>query len=114
MNIIRGKQSHAQKVVVYGPEGVGKSTFAAQFPGALFIDTEGSTDNLDVDRVKPQSWTELTLTVDHFLAHPEEIGTLIIDTADWAERMCIDHILATNGWKGIEDPGYGKGYVYVA
>lgn len=114
MNIIRGKQSHAQKVVVYGPEGVGKSTFAAQFPGAIFIDTEGSTDNLDVARVKPQSWTELTLDVEHFIAHPDELGTLIIDTADWAERMCIEHILAVNRWKGIEDPGYGKGYVYVA
>lgn len=114
MNIIRGKQQHAQKVVIYGPEGVGKSTFAAHFPDAIFIDTEGSTDNLDVARVKPLSWTELIQAVDHFIAHPDQLGTLIIDTADWAERLCIDHILAVNHWKGIEDPGYGKGYVYVS
>lgn len=114
MNIIRGKQINAQKVVLYGPEGVGKSTFAAQFPDPIFIDTEGSTDNLDVARVKPLSWTELTQNVEYFISHPDELGTLIIDTADWAERMCIEHILASNGWKGIEDPGYGKGYVYVA
>lgn len=29
MKIITGKQERYQKVVVYGPEGIGKSTFAA-------------------------------------------------------------------------------------
>lgn len=43
MNITRGKIKSAQKVVIYGPEGIGKSTFASQFPNPLFIDTEGST-----------------------------------------------------------------------
>lgn len=28
------------KVVLYGPEGIGKSTFAAQFPDPVFLDTE--------------------------------------------------------------------------
>ena len=45
MQITRGKRARAQKVVIYGPEGIGKSTFAAEFPNAVFIDTEGSTDN---------------------------------------------------------------------
>ena len=39
--ITSGVISSAQKVVVYGPEGIGKSTFASQFPNPLFIDTEG-------------------------------------------------------------------------
>lgn len=44
MEITRGKIQKAKKVVIYGPEGIGKSTFAARFPGAVFIDTEGSTN----------------------------------------------------------------------
>ena len=48
MNITRGKRQEAQKIVLYGPEGIGKSTFAAQFPQPLFIDTEGSTAHMDV------------------------------------------------------------------
>lgn len=32
MKIISGKIIKPQKVVIYGPEGIGKSTFAAQFP----------------------------------------------------------------------------------
>ena len=48
MNISRGKIQSALKVGIYGPEGVGKTTFASQFPGAVFIDTEGSTRHMDV------------------------------------------------------------------
>ena len=50
MNITRGIQSKPLKVVIYGPEGVGKSTFASLFPDPLFIDTEGSTARMDVAR----------------------------------------------------------------
>lgn len=57
MEITRGKIQKAKKVVIYGPEGIGKSTFAARFPGAVFIDTEGSTNDMDVARLpRPTSW----------------------------------------------------------
>ena len=60
MEIIRGKIHSAQKVVIYGPEGIGKSTFAAHFPNPLFIDTEGSTKSMDVARLKkPSSFSML-------------------------------------------------------
>ena len=65
MNITQGKIKSAQKVVVYGPEGIGKSTFASKFPSPLFIDTEGSTKKLDVRRFdKPTSWAMLLAQVD--------------------------------------------------
>ena len=39
--------------------------------------------------------------------------TLVIDTADWAERLCIESVCSAHGKKGIEDFGYGNGYTYV-
>lgn len=48
MEIIRGVIPCAKKVVIYGPEGIGKSTFASKFPDPVFIDTEGSTNSMDV------------------------------------------------------------------
>lgn len=58
MEIIRGRQPGAKKVVIYGPEGIGKSTFVSRFPDPVFIDTEGSTKDMDVARTKtPTSWT---------------------------------------------------------
>ncbi len=115
MQIIRGKIESAQKVIVYGPEGIGKSYFASKFPNPVFIDTEGSTKYLDVARTeRPTSWTMLLQQVQYFKNNPTACDTLIIDTADWAERLCAEEICAKAQKKGIEDFGYGKGYVYLA
>lgn len=40
-------------------------------------------------------------------------STLVIDTADAAETLCIKHLCAKNGWDGIEGISYGKGYTYL-
>lgn len=112
MQITSGKIIKAQKVVIYGPEGIGKSTFAAQFPGALFIDTEGSTGNMDVRRLpKPTSWEMLRQELD-FVISNKPCQSLVIDTIDWAEQLCIESVCAKHGKTGIEDFGYGNGYVY--
>jgi len=114
MEIIRGRQQAAKKVVIYGPEGIGKSTFAAQFPNPIFIDAEGSTAFMDVARTpKPSSFTMLLEQIKYFISNPQLLRTLVIDTADWAERMCTDDILSSYGKKSIEDFGYGKGYVMI-
>ena len=114
MEIIRGKIPGAKKVVVYGPEGIGKSTFASRFPEPLFIDTEGSTKELDVARTPaPSSWTMLKEQVNYVISHPEICRTLVIDTTDWAEQLCVEDICTSHQKKGIEDFRYGNGYVYV-
>ncbi len=114
MRIIRGKLSGARKVCVYGPEGIGKSTFASHFPDPVFIDTEGSTKDMDVARMEaPSSWQMLMEQVKYVKAHPETCRTLVIDTADWAEMLCTEAVCARSQKSGIEDFGYGKGYVYL-
>lgn len=114
MQITKGKRARAQKVVIYGPEGIGKSTFASQFPGAVFIDTEGSTDNMDVSRLnKPSSYTMLKNEIAWVKANPTVCKTLVIDTIDWAESLVIADVCAQHGKKGIEDFGWGNGYTYT-
>jgi len=114
MEITRGIISGAKKVVIYGPEGIGKSTFASGFPDPLFIDTEGSTKEMDVARLPvPSSWTQIKEEVRYVYQHPEVCRTLVIDTADWAEKMAIQSVLDEHNKSGIEDFGYGNGYRYV-
>lgn len=105
----------AQKVVLYGPEGVGKTSMAACFPDPLFIDTEGGTSHYDVARVDPApaSWNALIDTVRAVKAE-RPCSTLVLDTADWAESLCAAHIIAENSWKSIETPSYGKGWTMLA
>lgn len=114
MQIIRGKQDAALKVVVYGPEGIGKSTFAAQFPSPLFIDTEGSTKHMDVARTpKPTSWPLLLELVREIIHDTRLCSTLVIDTMDWADLLCSRYVCDKYQKKSIEEFGYGKGYIYL-
>ena len=112
MKIISGKQQRPQRVVIYGVESVGKSTFAAQFPKPLFLDIEGGTAHLDVDRVAVDSWKHLSECITE--AAMTDYRTIVIDSADWAERLAVEELLAANKKQSVEDFGYGKGWVMAA
>lgn len=115
MEIIKGIQQRPVKAVIYGVEGVGKSTFASKFPDPLFIDTEGSTSQLDVNRFEaPTSWEMIKKQVDYVANNPGICQTLVIDTFDWAEQICIADFCKSKQINGIEDLSYGKGYTYIA
>lgn len=118
MNITTGKIMSAQKVVLYGPEGVGKTGLATLFPNPIFIDTEGSTKHYDVARTDaPTSWPMFLDQVKYLIEQPHNYSTLVIDTIDWLEKLCSAHVCAVGGEhgpvKGIEDFGWGKGYKYL-
>lgn len=113
--ITRGAKAAAKKVVLYGPEGIGKTTFAARFPDPLFIDTEGGSDAYDLARLPaPTSWAMLEGELRQVIADPSCCRTLVLDTLDWAERLCREALLQRTKKNSIEAFGYGKGYVYLA
>jgi hypothetical protein len=112
MKITKGKQTRAQRVVIYGVESVGKSTFAAQFPKPLFLDVEGGTAHLDTDRVEIATLAELESAIRE--CQTTDYQSVIIDSADWAERLVLEGMLAQDKKKSVEDYGYGKGFVMLA
>ena len=115
LNIKKGKIIRAQRVVFYGNEGVGKTTMASQMPDPLIIDTEGGSAQLDVPRIDDiNSWDELVSTVREIAKTEGICKTLVIDTADWAERLATEKVMKSNQVKSIEDVPYGRGYVYLA
>lgn len=113
MNIVKGKQARPQRLVVYGQEGVGKTTLASKLPAALVLDTEAGSGQLDVDRVAVNSLAELGATMRELLAEQAagtlQYRTVVLDTVDRVWNMAADAVCAENGWKSIEDAGYGKG-----
>ena len=114
LNITKGKIDRAQKVVIYGSEGIGKSGLAAKFPDPLFIDTEGGTAHMDVRRIeKPQSWEEMLSVVKEVAAAKDVCRTLVLDTADWAEQLIVSYLCTKYKQNSIESFGYGKGYTYL-
>lgn len=114
LNISSGVKLRSQRVVIYGPEGIGKTTLASKFADPLFIDTENGSEHLDVKRLeKPKSWGDLIAVIQEVAKTPDVCKTLILDTADWAEALCMDFVCKKHNQNSIEAFGYGKGYVYV-
>lgn len=102
------------KVIIYGTEGVGKTTLASKFPKPLFIDAENGSGALNVARYPyPTSWQMLMSEVQEFLNNPQGYKTLVIDSIDWAEAKAIEMICAGIKVNGIEDIGWSKGYTYL-
>jgi GTPase SAR1 family protein len=114
MKISSGIIPGAKKIVLYGPEGIGKTTFMSHMPEPVFIDTEGGTKTLDVKRFDiPKSWSDIKEAVKYVLDNPGCCKTLVIDTADWAELLCMKYTCQKGNVSRIEDFGYGKGYTYL-
>lgn len=113
--IRRGKITRPQKAVVYGPEGVGKSTLAGHAPEPVFLDTEGGTHHLDVARFDAvTTWEEITAAVSQLAKADHPFKTLVIDTADWLEKRLAEHLCRKSNKESLEDYGYGKGWVILA
>lgn len=114
--ITKGVVSKPVKCALYGVEGVGKTTFASAWPGAVFIDVEDGSSHYDVARLpRPKGWLGLLEEVGAAARMPE-VGTLVIDTVDAAESLCTAYLLDKHKATGIEaiGGGYGKGYTYLA
>lgn len=103
------------KAVLYGQEGVGKSSLAANIPGIVFIDCEGSTTKMNVRRLPaPTSWQMLCDEMDYIRDNAAAKGykAVAIDTFDWAESLALQSLCAEHNVKGIEGFNYGKGWQY--
>lgn len=114
MEISKGKTPGATKLVLYAPEGFGKSTFASKFQDPLYIDTEGSTKELDVRRFSAEmTWANILEAAQYVVDNPDCCKTLVLDTADWAENACITALNVEYKTKNILTMDYGKGSLYV-
>lgn len=102
------------KVLIYGVEGIGKTTFASKFPDPIFIDTEGSTGFINARKLpNPTSWTILLDELEDIKSEPRG-KTLIIDTLDWAERLAKKYLMDKNKWAAIDSTNYGSRYVALS
>ncbi len=110
-NVRAGRLHAPLRVLLYGVEGVGKSTWASRAPSPIFINQEMGTEELDVARFpEPHSWDDVLDAIRALEAAPSEYRTLVIDVINWLEPLCWKHVCAKNKWDSIEEPGYGKGY----
>jgi AAA domain len=109
--IQNGPFVRAQKIVVYGPEAVGKTTLASKFPSPIIFDVEDGSLQLDVKRVRALEG-ETFFNAIRSLAKAEQMPckTIVIDSIDQVETYVRDRVLRVHQLKTIEGVPYGGGW----
>lgn len=111
-NVRKGKLDRPLKVLLYGAEGVGKSSFAAQAPNPVYLASEDGTSQLEVNRLaEPLSWQDVLAAVDSIEHDNHPFETFVVDTLDWLEPLCWAEACHKAGRRNIEDFPYGRGYI---
>lgn len=101
------------RIVLYGPEKIGKSNFGASIPDALYMDIEGGSGALNVARVEKEklaSLADVLALLDALLAQEHGFSGVVLDSADWLEALICKQIAAEAGKKSIEDIPYRAGH----
>ena len=99
-------------MTVYGVHGIGKSTFAAQAPSPVFIQTEDGLGTLACAHFPlAATFEDVIGGLAALYTEPHEFKTCVIDSVDWLEALIWAKACRDHGWASIEDAGYGKGYV---
>lgn len=106
-----GPVKRPRRTVLYGVHGIGKSTWAASWPNPIFVPTEDGIADLDVARFP------LCLELNSAYGAIIELGggghefeTVVVDSADWLERLIWKKVCSNEGKKAITDFPYGTGY----
>lgn len=115
-NIQSGRENKPPRLMIYGSEGVGKSTFGASAPNPIFIQTEDGLGEINCRKFPlATSVSEVLAELTALRDEPHDFQTVVIDSADWLERLIFDVVCREFGVRSIEkaDGGYGKGYTHA-
>ena len=101
----------APRILVYGTAGVGKTTFAAQAPNPVFIQTEDGAGTLEINSFPLVSTFEEFMQCLAALYNEHNYDSVVVDSLDHLEPLIWKRVCEDNSCENIEKLGYGKGYV---
>jgi hypothetical protein len=108
------KRNDPPVILLYGVDGVGKTSLAAEFPDPIYLATEGERPPSDVDLPTPgtiESLEDILGIFEELFTQEHDRKTVIIDSLDGLEPLVWRATCARLGINSIEEAGFGKGYV---
>ena len=115
-SVIKGKTNEPPRILVYGSEGIGKSTFAAEAPSPIFVQTEDGLGQIDCAKFPlAKSYDEVVTDLKGVRDEEHDYKTVVIDSLDWLETLIFEQVCRYYGCKSIEkaDGGFGHGYQHA-
>lgn len=115
-DIHRGRRHSPPRLLIYGIEGIGKSTTAAAAPTPIFVPTEDGLDQIDCASFPlAKSLADVESALRTLIQEQHDFETVVLDSADWLERLVWDVLCAQYGVANIEkvDGGYARGYTHA-
>lgn len=99
------------RIMLYGPHGLGKTTFGASAPNPVFVLTEDGLGQLDVPHFPlAEKLTDVTDALE-VLQQPHDYGSVVLDSLDWLDTLIWQDIDTKYDAKEL---AYGKGAVIAA
>lgn len=118
MNITTGKlQPRGLRAVIYGVEGIGKTTLASKLEAPLFLDLENGSFGLDVARIEDATptWQGVLGTIEALKRDNHGYRTFVIDSADKLEALIVADYLKEKNTQTLVGYGkYGDGWIETA
>lgn len=117
-NVTAGGPQLPPRVMVYGVDGVGKSSWAAASNCPIFIPTEDGANRVVTPegQLVPQfplctDWMEVFDCLRALASDKHEYKTVVLDSADWAQTLANAHVVREEcGGDVNKFDDYGKGY----
>ncbi len=100
-------------ILLYGPPKIGKTTFASQFPNAIFIATEPGHKYVEVSKIDADKWQTILDATEALKKQKHDFKTIVIDTVDNAFALCRKYVFEKNKITHEQDFGFGKGHDLV-
>jgi hypothetical protein len=118
VNVTTGGPKLPPRVMVYGVDGVGKSTWAAGSDSPIFIPTEDGASRVTMPdgQLVPQfplcsDWQEVFDCLRSLAGEKHDYKTVVLDSADWAQTLANTYVVQTEcGGDVNKFDDYGKGY----
>lgn len=102
------------RIVLYGVQGVGKSTWASHAPCPIFLPTEDGIEHIDVPAYPLlASWPQVQEACISLLEEPHEYQTVVLDSLDRLESLIWEDVCTEHRVRSIEEIGYAKGYIFA-